>query len=591
MKKLLFLTISLLLAAAAFAQISRPDKKKLEEKAYQTAKAHYDYEIESLDMLLADTVISESYYQKSLKELKDDFGKFQTLIDGLAEHYAIIDYSKLDTADYQINLCLGNGELETADSLIKMQFNPRGVLQRHKAAIAMGDDPAELLKQQEKDAEYLYQLYTISLASFDNKRAEQYIITRAELDTMRWDWQSDAGLYLMKNNKLKKSEKYYERAYDVIYDIIDEAEDSTAMVNTLTGRRMAYSLMGIAEFYRQTGNLEDSEELIKEAQRLYTPQETEVAETVVDEPENTAPSLTAEEELAHAKELNSQGLVCASSGNDADCESMFLEAIGIYSRYVEAGMETVEPLLAGAEYNLTTYYYDHGRITESLPLWVEIMQIYGKLAKTDAATYGKRSDDINEFVKQLAPYADDHANELLYKKNYEESEAYYVNALEMYRWFAQSEPEKYQPEVDRIQNNLVVLANYLRKEGTEASLAQCVDVYKYLAMFDPAKYNPKVAVALGSYSYRCLFNSRWEASEQAAREAISMDSSLHWIYTNLAASLLLQGRYDDAEWIYLQFKDELKDSFLGDFNDLEAANLIPEARQDDVERIKDLLNQ
>ena len=161
----------------------------------------------------------------------------------------------------------------------------------------------------------------------------------------------------------------------------------------------------------------------------------------------------------------------------------------------------------------------------------------------------------------------------------------------MYRWFAQSEPEKYQPEVDRIQNNLVVLANYLRKEGTEASLAQCVDVYKYLAMFDPAKYNPKVAVALGSYSYRCLFNSRWEASEQAAREAISMDSSLHWIYTNLAASLLLQGRYDDAEWIYLQFKDELKDSFLGDFNDLEAANLIPEARQDDVERIKDLLNQ
>ena len=604
MKKLLFLTISLLLAVvAAFAQSPRPSKKYFEEKAYKIAKKTYDNEMESLDMLLADTIISDAYYRKSVKELHDNFNKYQTLIDGLAEHYAIFDYSELDSTDYQINFNIENGELEAADSIVRSRFNPKGVLQRNLT-------PAE----KEKSAEYLYQLYTISLASFDNKRAEQYITTRAELDTMHWDWQSDAGLYLMKNNKLNKAEKYYERSYDVIYDILDEAEDSTAMVNTLTGRRIAYSLMGIAEFYKQTGNLEDANDLMKEAKRLYSKKEQEIIKTVVKVEVHdtiagdtivtdtivsvtetveleTAPVLTAGEELEHAKELNSQGLACAASGQDDDCDTKFLEAIGIYERYLEGNPTEIEPLLAGVEYNLTMYYYDHSKITESLPLWVSVMKRYGKLAKTDAEAYGKRSNDINEFVKKLAPYADDHANDLLYKKNYAESEVYYINALEMYRWFAETEPDTYKAEVERIQNNLVVLANYLRKEGTEASLSQSVGIYKYLATFDAAKYNPRLAVALGSYSYSCLFNKHWEASEQAAREAIGMDSSLHWIYTNLAAALLLQGRYDEAEWIYLQFKGELKDSFLGDFNDLEAAGLIPAEREDDVEMIKDMLNQ
>lgn len=65
----------------------------------------------------------------------------------------------------------------------------------------------------------------------------------------------------------------------------------------------------------------------------------------------------------------------------------------------------------------------------------------------------------------------------------------------------------------------------------------------------------------------------------------------HWIASNLAAALLFQGKYEDAEAIYRQYKDELKECFLDDFNRFAEAGVIPEERQEDVERIKAMLNE
>ena len=76
-----------------------------------------------------------------------------------------------------------------------------------------------------------------------------------------------------------------------------------------------------------------------------------------------------------------------------------------------------------------------------------------------------------------------------------------------------------------------------------------------------------------------------------ACEALAIDPSQKWINTNLAAALLLQGKYDEAEAIYRQYKDELKDSFLQDFIDFEAASVIPEECKADVERIRQMLNE
>lgn len=113
---------------------------------------------------------------------------------------------------------------------------------------------------------------------------------------------------------------------------------------------------------------------------------------------------------------------------------------------------------------------------------------------------------------------------------------------------------------------------------------------KFIMYGDEAEaYQNSYVNALGSQSFRCIFAGQLEKSEQYAREALSIDPTQHWIYTNLAAALLFKGKYNEAEQIYCQFKDELKKGFLQDFNEYESAGVIPEERKVDVERIKKLL--
>lgn len=80
-------------------------------------------------------------------------------------------------------------------------------------------------------------------------------------------------------------------------------------------------------------------------------------------------------------------------------------------------------------------------------------------------------------------------------------------------------------------------------------------------------------------------------AELYAREGIEVDPCQTFIYSNLASSLLLQGKYAEAEQIYRQYKDELKKGFLYDFKQFEEAGIIPDKYKSDVERIKRQLNE
>lgn len=97
------------------------------------------------------------------------------------------------------------------------------------------------------------------------------------------------------------------------------------------------------------------------------------------------------------------------------------------------------------------------------------------------------------------------------------------------------------------------------------------------------------AICLGNASYYAIFEKKYSEAEQFARQGIQKDSSKHWIQTNLAAALLFQGKYTEAERIYRQYKDELKTSFLDDFNRFSKAGAIPQQYESDVLKIKELL--
>ena len=80
-------------------------------------------------------------------------------------------------------------------------------------------------------------------------------------------------------------------------------------------------------------------------------------------------------------------------------------------------------------------------------------------------------------------------------------------------------------------------------------------------------------------------------AELCARDGIRVDSNKTFIYSNLASSLLMQGKYDEAEKLYLLYKNELRDTFLDDFIKFEEIGIIPEEYREDVEKIKRILNE
>ena len=187
------------------------EKARIENNAYSVAEKNYKNKLAALEEQLKNGQIDAENYNGQIRSLQGDFERFQSLIDGLSEHYAHIDYDEMDENEKEIAQCIENGNFDKADSLIHQCFDVTDVLSRNLKAldrieqgISQAKDViadtnrlmAEVLKRQAKDAEYLYQLYTIALARFDNEKAGQYILTRAELDTTNVEWTVQAAKFI-----------------------------------------------------------------------------------------------------------------------------------------------------------------------------------------------------------------------------------------------------------------------------------------------------------------------------------------------------------------------------------------------------------
>ena len=227
--------VPLTLVMASSSQLSS-DKQRIENKAYEVAERGYKAKLAQLEQQKDANRITIDQYRQLLQDLQDKYEKYQSLIDGLAEHYALVDYDALDEQEREINLCIENGDLERADSLLQqlgIQQRAEDIAQRLKAGQRLMDEAwqeqAEVLKRQEKDAEYLYQLYTIALAKFDNDKARFYIETRAELDTTNVEWQMQAGNFI--SEYLAK----YDLALSFYFRALRQSESHDSAGNVING--------------------------------------------------------------------------------------------------------------------------------------------------------------------------------------------------------------------------------------------------------------------------------------------------------------------------------------------------------------------
>ena len=266
--------VPLTIVMVSSAQL-QADKQRIENNAYQVAEKNYNAKLELLEKQKKENAISEEQYRKELIELQEKFEKYQLLIDGLAEHYAHVDYDELNDKEREINIYIENGELERADSIIQTLFDPVDVLKRNKEALAQlnrqiseansiidkaNEDMAAVLKQQEKDANYLYQLYTIALSRFDNEKAGQYIETRAELDTTNIRWQVDAAsFHRVFSAKYQNAEYFLQRG-------LSESYKQYQGWNLIS----AYILNDLARTYESMGRMKNADDCYRDAFTIYS---------------------------------------------------------------------------------------------------------------------------------------------------------------------------------------------------------------------------------------------------------------------------------------------------------------------------------
>jgi len=368
------------------------------------------------------------------------------------------------------------------------------------------------------------------------------------------------GCFLQTNKRYDLAEARYRENLDIcqrLAAISPQAyEPSLAMVQNNLGLLCS-----------DTQRYEDSEEMYLSAVEIY--QRLSVVNPQVYEP-------------GLATTQNNLGNLYRDTQRYEDSEEMHLSAVEIYQRLTIVNPQVYEPDLAMAQSNLGTLYKDTRRYEDSEKLCLSAMEIRRRLAAANPQVY---EPDLAMTQYNLGCLYSD-------TQRYEDSEKMYLSAMEIRRRLAVANPQVYESGLARTQYSLGCLYyNIQRYEESGEMYLSAVEVYQRLTAVNPQVYEPYLVRACNNLSFLFLAQGNFEEAERYAREGSKYDFTHHTIYTNLAASLLLQGRYAEAEEIYLRYKEELKEDFLSDFEDFYRRGIIPPEREDDVERIKKLLSK
>lgn len=158
------------------------DKRRIADNAYRVAEENYQKKLSELERQQQENEITAEKFRNELQGLQDKYDKYLSLISNMADRYARTDYDQLDSIDYQINLCIENGELDKADSLIHTVFDPETVLERNRAAkreieerIAIAQS---IIDKAQADKEAILQdiEYAKRVASLSENLAQEYLL-------------------------------------------------------------------------------------------------------------------------------------------------------------------------------------------------------------------------------------------------------------------------------------------------------------------------------------------------------------------------------------------------------------------------------
>ena len=374
---------------------------------------------------------------------------------------------------------------------------------------------------------------------------------------------------------------------------------------------LARSYSNLANLYSDTQRFKESEEMHKAAIQIRE-------------------RLAKENPKAYESDLARSYINLANLYSDTqrfkESEEMFNVAIQIYERLAKENQKVYESDLARSYSNLANLYSDTQRFKESEEMHKAAIQIRERLAKENPKAY---ESDLARSYRNLA---------VLYRdtQQFKESEEMYKAAIQIYERLYNNNPQEYQgrlalnyyflgtlmtennkqDDAIKVFEHSIKLSKELIKEDDfkqiylsslsyivtlHQQVGNIITAYTYneeLLPFFKNLYEEDSEKGKSSYcgylvqqSYLANLLGKFKDGERYSLEALKIDPNYHLAYTNLAASLLLQGRLEEAEKLFREYKTELKDEFLNDLAKFESLRVIPEKRKADVERIKAILSE
>lgn len=280
--------------------------------------------------------------------------------------------------------------------------------------------------------------------------------------------------------------------------------------------------------------------------------------------------------------LNNMGILYEDTKRYDEAETMSVEALEIRKRLAKNNPKLYEPYVAMTLNNLANIYAETQRFDNAEALFLEALEIQKRLAKDNPPTY--QPYVASTFYNLASLYFD--------IQRLDDADNMFKEALKIYQELAKDNPQVYELQVAMSLNNLAVLyTSSQRLNEAEAMFDEALRIYQQLAKDNPQIYESDIVLTIGNQAFIAILMKQYAKAEHLARKGLAIDPTYLPITNNLAAALLFQGKYNEAEIIYRQHKDVSKDIFLQDFNFFEEAGAIPEERKADVEHIKQLLMQ
>jgi tetratricopeptide (TPR) repeat protein len=201
----------------------------------------------------------------------------------------------------------------------------------------------------------------------------------------------------------------------------------------------------------------------------------------------------------------------------------------------------LNPMAYGGSYanslaNYADLYNEMERVDSQLVLLKESYSIFNKLVQKNPRRFER---DFADVVLELG-------NVMYVQKSYKESVRYYGEVIPLFREFVKTSPNQY---MRKLSSSLI-----------------------YISSAE-------------------IFNNNYSNAESFAREGIEVNPDEEYHYSNLATSLLFQGKYSKAEKIYRKYREEYSNVFLDDLIQYAEAGVIPKKCEADVEKIKKILNE